>query len=67
MVGWSIALPAVIGALVGRWIDAAWPGSLSWTLILLVVGLGAGCLNAWRWVEQEMQEMQREREEKDND
>jgi ATP synthase protein I len=63
MVGWSIAIPAVIGALVGRWIDANWPGPISWTLVLLLVGLAVGCFNAWRWVCQEMEEMQREEKE----
>jgi ATP synthase protein I len=67
MVGWSIAIPAVIGALVGRWIDANWPGPISWTLVLLLVGLAAGCLNAWRWVEREMEEIERDRKEQDNE
>ena len=67
IVGWSIALPAVIGALVGRWIDATWPSSISWTLVLLLVGLAAGCLNGWRWVERELEDMERERKERDND
>jgi ATP synthase protein I len=67
MVGWSIAIPAVVGALAGRWIDAKWPGPISWTLVLLLIGLVAGCLNAWRWVEQELKDMEQDRKERDDD
>jgi ATP synthase protein I len=53
LVGWSVAIPTLIGIAIGWWIDAAWPGRVSWTLTLLVVGLVVGCLNAWHWVRQE--------------
>jgi len=53
MVGWSIALPTVIGVALGAWVDHAWPSRISWTLTLLLAGAGVGCLNAWRWVRQE--------------
>ncbi|MCB9973820.1 MAG: AtpZ/AtpI family protein [Rhodospirillales bacterium] len=53
LIGWSIALPVVLGALLGIWIDARYPGSRSWTLILLVAGLCLGCWNAARWVMKE--------------
>ena len=49
-VGWSIAIPPVVGALLGRWIDANWPGPVPWTLVLLLTGLVAGCVNVWRWL-----------------
>ncbi len=53
LVGWSVTMPMLIGALVGRWIDGRWPGRASWTLTLLVAGAALGCLTAWYWVKQE--------------
>lgn len=52
MVGWSVAVPTLLGAALGQWIDHDHPGTRSWTLALLVAGLALGCLNAWRWVSQ---------------
>jgi ATP synthase protein I len=49
-VGWSVALPTILGALAGAWWDRHRPGTRSYTLILLVAGLVLGCANAWRWV-----------------
>ena len=53
LVGWSVAIPTVIGIAVGIWIDAKWPSSYSWTLMFLVIGVIVGCLNAWYWVRRE--------------
>ena len=53
LVGWSVSVPAVLGVLLGWWIDHRYPGSISWTLNLLVVGLLIGCWNAWRWLSRE--------------
>ena len=47
VVGWSVALPALAGVALGLWIDHTWPGRFSWTLMLLIGGLLAGCVNAW--------------------
>lgn len=57
MVGWSVAVPTVLGAALGLWLDQRWPGGRSWTLALLVAGLVLGCLNAWRWVDKEHKAM----------
>lgn len=51
MVGWSIVLPPVAGALLGSWIDANWPSAIPWTAILLFAGLVVGCLSVWRWMQ----------------
>ena len=51
MVGWSIVLPPVAGALLGSWIDATWPGPIPWTPVLLLGGLVVGCLSVWRWMQ----------------
>jgi len=50
MVGWSVALPTVVGALLGAWLDRHHPEGHSWTLTLLVAGLVIGCGTAWHWV-----------------
>jgi ATP synthase protein I len=50
LIGWSVAIPTVLGAALGLWLDKRHPGAHSWTLALLVAGLAIGCLNAWHWV-----------------
>jgi ATP synthase protein I len=50
LIGWSIAVPTLLGAALGLWLDQHYPGSRSWTLALLVAGLAIGCFNAWHWV-----------------
>jgi ATP synthase protein I len=65
LIGWSVALPDVLGALLGLWLDAHHPGGHSWTLMLLVIGLVIGCLNAWRWLSQQDKAMQDESEDGD--
>lgn len=56
LVGWSVAVPTLIGVAVGVWLDTRFPGRISWTLTLLFVGVVLGCLNAWRWVRREGRE-----------
>ncbi|MDT8272544.1 MAG: AtpZ/AtpI family protein [Desulfomonilia bacterium] len=51
VVGWSVAIPTLIGIAIGVWIDRTWPSQFSWTLMLLIAGLMLGCLNAWYWVQ----------------
>lgn len=62
LVGWSVAVPTLLGAALGLWLDRRYPGGHSWTLALLAIGLGLGCLNAWHWVAKEGREI-REQEE----
>jgi ATP synthase protein I len=50
VVGWSVAIPTLIGIAIGLWIDQTWPSRYSWTLTLLIGGVMLGCLNAWYWV-----------------
>ena len=51
VVGWSVAIPTLIGTALGYWIDTSWPSRFSWTLMFLILGVALGCLNAWYWVE----------------
>lgn len=62
LVGWSVALPALAFIALGVWLDTRFAGGYSWTLMLLVVGIGVGCLNAWFWVGKERREIERERQ-----
>ncbi|MDB4438372.1 AtpZ/AtpI family protein [bacterium] len=65
LIGWSVVVPTLLGAMAGIWLDEKHPGSHSWTLALLTVGLVLGCVNAWHWVAKEDKAM-REGEEGDN-
>ena len=53
VIGWSAALPTVLGAAIGLWLDKRHPGHHSWTLALMLVGLVLGCFAAWNWVERQ--------------
>jgi len=65
LVGWSVAIPTLLGAALGLWLDKHHAGEHSWTLALLVAGLVIGCFNAWRWVAKEETAMRKEEEDKD--
>lgn len=60
LIGWSVAIPTLLGAVLGLWLDGRYPGGRSWTLTLLVAGLTVGCFNAWRWIAKEDQAMRDE-------
>ena len=65
LIGWSVVVPTLLGAALGIWLDNRHPGSHSWTLMLLVIGLVVGCVNAWHWVSKEDKEMREEQEDND--
>ncbi len=65
LVGWSVAVPTLLGAALGIWLDKRYPGIHSWTLTLLIIGLAIGCLNAWHWVARENKEIREGLETKD--
>jgi len=54
----------LLGILLGLWIDGRYPSHYSWTLMLLVSGLMAGCLNAWHWIDEENKQIQKEEKDK---
>ena len=64
IIGWSVAIPTLLGAMSGHWLDEKYPGKHSWTLALLVVGLCLGCLSAWHWVAKEEKAIHDESEDK---
>lgn len=53
LVGWSVAIPTILGIILGMSMDAHWPSHHSWTLTMLITGVILGCLNAWYWIKQE--------------
>jgi ATP synthase protein I len=67
MVGWSVAVPTLLGTFLGAWLDRIWPTSpVPWTLVLLLAGLATGAVIAWRWVEEERREIGRDRRRDDD-
>ena len=65
LIGWSVVVPTLLCTALGIWLDKRHPGSHSWTLMLLVIGLVIGCLNAWLWVRKEDREMREEQNDND--
>ncbi|MFZ6020465.1 MAG: AtpZ/AtpI family protein [Chloroflexota bacterium] len=53
VVGYSIAVPALLGLLLGIWLDRSLPIPYSWKLMLFIGGLLLGCYNVWRWLNYE--------------
>jgi len=64
MVGWSIAVPTVLGVALGIWLDKNYSQDFSWTLSLLIAGLLMGCVFAWNWVQKENKNIQQKNDEK---
>ena len=62
LIGWSVAVPMLLGTALGVWLDKHHPGEHSWTLALLVAGLALGCVNAWHWIAKEEKAMREEKE-----
>ncbi|MFA5522440.1 MAG: AtpZ/AtpI family protein [Castellaniella sp.] len=50
VIGWSVALPTVGGALLGIWLDKVSPRDFSWTIALMLGGLAIGVIVAAEWV-----------------
>lgn len=53
IIGWSVTIPTLMGIALGIWLDSILLDSYSWTLMMLLIGLVIGCLNAWYWIERE--------------
>jgi ATP synthase protein I len=61
MIGWSVVVPTLLGVALGYWIESRWATGIPWTLILLLIGLAVGCLNAWHWVLKEQEQIEEDR------
>ncbi|MDY0071732.1 MAG: hypothetical protein RBR77_03690 [Thauera sp.] len=53
VLGWSVALPTVGGALLGLWLEQVAPQPFSWPLALMLGGLVIGAVVAWEWMSKE--------------
>lgn len=53
VVGWSVAVPTLLGIALGVWLDSRSASTYSWTLMLMIAGLTVGAVNAWYWVRKE--------------
>lgn len=53
LVGWSVALPPLLGVALGLWLDSRMGHGRFWTLALLCVGMVVGAANAWFWLRRE--------------
>jgi ATP synthase protein I len=60
VVGWSVAIPTLVFTAIGLWIDRSWPSRFSWTLMLLIMGVTVGCMNAWYWVKKAQQDIMKD-------
>lgn len=65
LIGWSVVVPTLLGAVLGFWLDTHHPGKRACTLALMIAGLVIGCLNAWNWVEKEEKAIREEEEKTD--
>lgn len=56
LVGWTVAVPTLLGLALGVFLDNRIDSSVSFTITFLVVGVATGAAMAWYWIRQESQE-----------
>lgn len=66
LIGWSVIVPTMLGAIFGSWLDKVRVTGHSWTLALIVAGLCLGCLNAWLWMGRQHQRIKKQQESDDD-
>ncbi|HUW40447.1 MAG TPA: AtpZ/AtpI family protein [Rectinemataceae bacterium] len=54
VVGWSIAVPILLGILAGRAVDAWLKTGPVFLVLMLLAGIGLGCGAVWRWIKKRM-------------
>ena len=50
VLGWIIVVPALLGVLLGRWLDGKMASGIMFTAALLLLGVLLGSWSAWRWM-----------------
>jgi ATP synthase protein I len=65
LIGWSVTVPTLLGISLGVWVDQHHPSPYSWTLMLMLIGLLIGCLNAWHWMSREVTALRDEQADQD--
>ncbi len=58
LIGWSVMVPTLAGAMLGVWVDKHYPNRISWTLSLMLLGMMIGCFSAWRLGASELRDIQ---------
>ena len=53
LIGWSVSVPTLVCLAIGIWLDSVYQTDYSWTLMLLILGISVGCINAWYWISKE--------------
>ena len=56
IVGWSIAIPTVLGVAVGVFLDKRIPQRFCWTITLLFAGVIVGAHITWHWLSEKSKE-----------
>lgn len=59
--GWQVAIPVLLGLLVGNLLDKFCPVSFSWTLNLIIIGFVLGFTNATIWLKKSYQIARKEK------
>ena len=49
-IGWSVAVPTVLGVLLGRWVDGYLDSAHVFLVFFMLAGLITGCVTAWRMI-----------------
>jgi ATP synthase protein I len=62
LIGWSMGIPIALSIWLGRTLDKKYPGTLSWTLTMLIIGFILGIINAAYWINKETSKMEKEEE-----
>lgn len=55
VIGWSIAVPTVVGAFLGDWLNDVAPQNFSWPIALILGGLVLGIGFAWNTISETQQ------------
>jgi ATP synthase protein I len=50
ILGWSVAIPILIGIVLGRWLDSLLGTGPILMIVFLLAGIALGCGGAWRWI-----------------
>lgn len=53
LVGWTVAIPTLLGLAFGVFLDGRVDSSVSFTITFLVVGAAIGASMAWYWIKRE--------------
>ena len=53
LVGWTVAIPTLLGVALGVFLDGRIDSSVSFTITFLVVGAALGVWMAWYWIRRE--------------